>query len=176
MVDNHVLVLSWKNQVMVILDAKTLTFVGKRSINTFRRQGWGITYDGEQLIVSDGSSRLNFYKVPDFSKKEGLRIMNFTKLMVVREKGTMKEIEKINELEYVNGYVYANIWYNDKMIRINPTTGIANYIDTTSLYPKAQRLKGSDCFNGIAYNETSDTFLLTGKLWHYVFEVRLSVS
>jgi hypothetical protein len=85
------------------------------------------------------------------------------------------EVRHINELQYINGYIWANIWYQDRLVKIDATTGyVTAVVDFTKLYPKQKRNRSADCMNGIAYNATDDSLLLTGKLWDKFYVVRIA--
>ena len=115
------------------------------------------------MIASDGSSRLNFLEIPSLGSNgvfKNVRELN------VYDPVTKKSIKNINELEYWNGFIYANIWYEDVIHQIDLETGqVVSTFDMANLYPKRQRIPEADCLNGIAFNASDNTFILTGKLW-----------
>ena len=133
----------------------------------YRGEGWGLCYDGTRLVMSDGSDRLTFRNPDTFEPIGELR---------VRLRG--QPLTNLNELECVNGLVYANVWQEDFLVRIDPTTGrVADYIDATDLGVTIDLLLGEDrvqdaVLNGIAYDPLSESFYITGKLWPKMFEVR----
>lgn len=130
---------------------------------TYTGEGWGLTYDGTRLIMSDGSDQLRFLD-PDTFKEIG-RVR-------VRDKDTA--ITQLNELEYVDGVLYANIWNTDRIARIDPATGrVTGWIDFSGLLTPTERARGVDVLNGVAYDPSSGHLLVTGKLWPRVFEVKL---
>lgn len=171
-------VLTWMNKFMIVLDRKTMTLMGKYSYRTYSGEGWGLTYDGKQFIVSDGSSRLSFFDVPDISKLSRGGFFHYqlikTREVIVRD-SAKKEIVSINELEWVgDDHIYANVWYKDFILKINVIDGsISEHLDLYHLYPYKSRTKTADCLNGIALNETDNTLLLTGKLWPHYYKIKV---
>ena len=127
----------------------------------YQGEGWGLCYDGNRLVMSDGSDRLTF-RDPDTFEQIGEQR--------VRLRG--QPLRRLNELECVDGVVYANVWEEDFLVRIDPETGrVTDYIDATGLLQGDDRL-GAEVLNGIAYDPTAETFYLTGKWWPKMFEVR----
>ncbi|MEP6927137.1 MAG: glutaminyl-peptide cyclotransferase [Ginsengibacter sp.] len=134
-------------------------------------EGWGITNDGNNLIISDGSSKL-YYVQPDETKKE----MKTIKILTVADNNG--ELDSLNELEYINGYVYANRWYNNHIIKIDTSNGHAvGIMDLTGLFsqydPNAQ-LNEKAVLNGIAYDSATKKLYITGKDWPKMFEMKLN--
>lgn len=124
-------------------------------------EGWGITHDGSHLIVSDGTSFLRF--IDPESLKEVKR---------VQVTGPNGPVGKINELEYINGEVWANIWYEDIIVRIDPETGRLNSaVDLRGLY--IQRSSRDQVLNGIAWDEQNQRLFVTGKLWPNIYELHV---
>ncbi|NOK63460.1 MAG: glutaminyl-peptide cyclotransferase [Chloroflexi bacterium AL-N10] len=127
-------------------------------------EGWGITHDGKRLIVSDGTSTLYFWD-PHTLAEIGR--------ITVSDSGTA--IDRINELEYIGGEIYANIWQTDQIVRIDPQTGqVRGWIDLTSLLPDEDHTQTTDVLNGIAYDAENDRLFVTGKLWPKLFEIELA--
>ncbi|MGI9259126.1 MAG: glutaminyl-peptide cyclotransferase, partial [Gammaproteobacteria bacterium] len=123
-------------------------------------EGWGLTYDGEQLIMSDGSATLTF-RDPD--------TFNVTRQLNVHDSGSA--VRNLNELEFIDGEIWANIWYRDEIARISPETGaVLGWIDLSALYPPSQR-DSEDVLNGIAYDIDNDRLFVTGKNWPQLFEI-----
>jgi glutamine cyclotransferase len=128
---------------------------------TYEGEGWGLTYDGEYLIMSDGTTDLRFLDPADFSVK---------RTVTVTDDGRPRDY--LNELEYIDGEVWANIWQEDLIARIDPDDGrIIGWIDMSALYPAAARPNDA-VVNGIAWDPESDRIFVTGKLWPAIFEVR----
>ena len=157
--------LTWFSQTGFVYDKNTFL-----RLDTFRypvpKEGWGITTDGKHLIISDGSNRLYFM---DPESYELIR-----RLDVYDDHGP---VQNVNELEYVEGDIYANIWQLPKIIRIDTNSGrVKGTIDLRELVPKQFRGHNDYVLNGIAYNPLKKRFLVTGKMWPYVFEMELLVS
>ncbi|HQQ97135.1 MAG TPA: glutaminyl-peptide cyclotransferase [Cyclobacteriaceae bacterium] len=154
--------LTWQNRVGFVYDAKTF-----KKLREFRnhREGWGITTDNKHLILSDGTSRL--YKL-DTATLAGIDSV------VVKD--SSGEVDNLNELEYVDGFVYANRWGTALIYKIDPATGLVKGIlDLTSLVDQVrQKSPASDVLNGIAYEPSTQTWLITGKLWPALFVLRLT--
>lgn len=132
----------------------------------YQTEGWGLTHDGERLIMSDGTNNLNFLDP---------NTLQITKTLEVTFMG--EEIVRLNELEYIRGEIYANIWQTDYIVRIDPTTGdVLGWIDLGGILPEALRTPGTDVLNGIAYDAESGRLFVTGKRWHKLFEIRLLPS
>jgi len=130
---------------------------------TYRGEGWGLTTDGQLLIMSDGSDRLRFIDPDSFALK---RIVSVT--------AAGRPLNQLNELEYVKGQIFANIWQTDLVARIDPTSGmVLGLINFTGLLPPAERVASTDVLNGIAYDPAGDRLFVTGKRWPKLFEVRL---
>jgi glutaminyl-peptide cyclotransferase len=178
-VDNIIYVLTWQNKYMLVIDKKTLELLGKYSYRTHTGEGWGLTYDGQQFIVSDGSSRLSFFDVPDITKIHHKQLFH-TQLKKTREiivkDANGKEVNSLNELEWLgDGHVYSNVWYKDYILKINVADGsISEFLDLHSLYPYKTRSRNADCLNGIAHNATDNTLLVTGKLWPHYYKIKVS--
>ena len=134
---------------------------------TYDTEGWGMTTDGKNLIMSDGSSNL-YYRDPK----------NFSTQKIVSVTDNNGPIANVNELELVDGYIYANVWNTDNIIKIDPSNGhVVGKMDFTGLLEKAGK-PGPDynvgnVLNGIAYDPTKKTLLITGKMWPLIFEVKL---
>jgi len=130
---------------------------------TYPTEGWGITHNGTQLIMSDGTPMLYFMD------PETLKQIN--RMMVLEED---RPVWGLNELEYVNGEIYANVWPADRIVRIDPETGQAvGWIDMKGLLPPQDRSGEIDVFNGIAYDPDNQRLFVTGKYWPKLFEIKL---
>ncbi len=142
-------------------------------VNTYNWsiEGWGITNDGKNLIISDGSSKL-YYVIPDSTTKQMKPIKTLT---VVDNNG---ELDSLNELEYINGYVYANRWYNNHIIKIDTANGHAvGILDFTGLlkqYDPKDELDEGAVLNGIAYDSATNKMYITGKDWPKMFQVQMN--
>lgn len=152
--------LTWTTGVGFIYDKKTLAL-----LQEFRYgiEGWGMTHDGKALIVSDGSSTL-YYWDPETLRE--------VKRLSVTDGG--KPVTNLNELELVEGEIYANIWQQDRIARVSPETGkVTGWIDLKGLLAPADRHGGEDVLNGIAYDPGKKRLFVTGKLWPKLFEIEL---
>lgn len=151
--------LTWRENMGFVYNKNTFEQIGAFTIPT---EGWGMCYDGKFLIVSDGSEYLYFYDPKSLTLHHKIAVFD-----------NLGAISRLNELEYVEGFIYANIYTTDKIIKINPSNGkVATEIDFSGLLP-AQYSEDVDVLNGIAWNPTNDHFYITGKLWPRLFEVRL---
>jgi glutaminyl-peptide cyclotransferase len=170
-------VLTWTNKYMLVVDKKTMTLLGKYSYITHTGEGWGLTYDGTSFIISDGSSRLSYFDVPDISKSPSNKLIDSalkkTNEINIYRNGV--EVVHINDLEWIgNNTLYANIWYQDYILKIDvDSETVTEFLDLHSLYPLNLRLKSADCLNGIARNTSDGTLLLTGKLWPRYYKVNV---
>ena len=126
-------------------------------------QGWGLTTDGKNLIQSDGSSTIYYRNASDFKT---------IKKLEVTDAGT--PIDQINELEWVNGEIWANVWHMDRIARINPNSGkIMAWIDLTGIKPKFGTQDSDAVLNGIAYDAAKKRIFVTGKYWAFLFEIEI---
>jgi glutaminyl-peptide cyclotransferase len=153
--------LTWQHQLGFIYDASTLEKIGKFN---YQGEGWGLTNDGQSLILSDGSHRLRFLDPDNFQVRKTIAVLDGTRAIL-----------ELNELEYVQGEIYANIWHADRIARIDPQTGrIVGWIDLTGLLARGEVHDEEAVLNGIAYDETNGRLFVTGKLWPKLFEVRVT--
>ncbi len=152
--------LTWQEHTALVYDRATFHL-----LRTFHYdgEGWGLTQNGKSLILSDGTATLRFFDPSTF--REVRRI-------VVKDRGI--PVAKLNELEYIHGEIYANIWYSDRIARISPATGkVLGWIDLTGLLPVSQRSSDGAVLNGIAYDSAQDRLFVTGKLWPRIFEIKV---
>ena len=155
---DRIIQLTWQNQKGFVYDKNSFDLLQEFSYPT---EGWGITTDGNQLIMSDGTANLYFLDPETFEK---------TGQVEVNDNGT---VTNLNELEYINGEVYTNIWQTDKIAIINPHTGqVTGWIDLTGIYTQENNDPNS-VLNGIAYDAEGDRLFVTGKLWSQLFEIKL---
>jgi len=158
-VDDHLVQLTWRSGLAQVWDLKTLE---RRTTLRYRGEGWGLCFDGTALVMSDGSSILEFR---DPKSMEVLR-----ELIVIKEG---RPVQRLNELECVDSQIYANVWQSNEILRIDSKTGrVTASIDASDLLTKIESRR-ADVLNGIAYKPDSKTFLVTGKLWPQLFEVEL---
>lgn len=137
------------------------------SRHDYRGEGWGLTYDGKYLIMSNGSSKLQFFNSDTFKPTKN----SFgKKKLTVRYNGA--KVSNINELEYVEGKIFANIWQEPKIAIINPETGVVeNWLDLSAIVNEVGAPHPEAVLNGIAYNKDTGRLFVTGKLWPYVYEI-----
>lgn len=158
--NNKIYQLTYKNQTAFVYDAKTYKPIGKYSYQN--REGWGLTNDGKNLIMSDGSNYLTYFD----------QNFNVTKTLDVSENGYA--VDYLNELEYINGFIYANIYQSHEIVKIDPSTGnVVGKLDLTSLFQtsKTKDINSLET-NGIAYDSISDKILVTGKMWPSMYEIK----
>jgi glutaminyl-peptide cyclotransferase len=152
--------LTWQNHIALVYDRFSF-----RELRTFQYagEGWGLTEDGRNLILSDGTATLHFLDPATFRE---------VRHVVVRWRG--EPVAKLNELEFVHGEIYANIWYSDRIARISPATGkVIGWIDLSGLLPASERSDPGAVLNGIAYDSQHDRLFVTGKLWPEIFEIKV---
>ncbi|MBS1513295.1 MAG: glutaminyl-peptide cyclotransferase [Bacteroidetes bacterium] len=158
--------LTWKNHVVYVYDEKNIDQPIK--MLSWPYEGWGMTNNGTDLILSDGSSNLYFVDAETFKVKS---------ILAVKEDS--KPVDSINELEYIDGFIFANVWQQDIIIKINPSTGeVVGKMDVTN-FPSKYFAKDivqdrTDVLNGIAYDSTSKKMYITGKRWPLMFELKLN--
>ena len=151
--------LTWQENTGFVYDREDFTLVDQFSYPT---EGWGLTNDGRQLIMSDGTASLYFLDPGTWE---------VTGNLTVTYQG--ENIKHLNELEYINGEIYANIYRTDDIVRIDPDGGeVLGWIDLGGLLPQDLR-QGTDVLNGIAYDQEGDRLFVTGKLWPMLYEIRL---
>ena len=159
MLGDNLYILTWLNKVAFIYDAKTLKY---KSAYSYPREGWGLTTDGKQLIASDGSAHL-FFMDPQFQ---------IQRTLTVRKDG--RPVRDLNELEYIDGKIWANVYMTDLILIINPKDGkVEATIDCTGLLPRSLRDPDTDVLNGIAYHPETKKIYLTGKYWRRLYEVKI---
>lgn len=152
--------LTWQHQVGFIYDAQKFEQLGKFN---YDGEGWGLTTDGHSLILSDGSNRLRFLDPDSF---------RVTKTIAVLDGKT--PVNELNELEYINGEIYANIWHDQRIVTIDPQTGrVTGWIDLAGLLQPGDVQDPEAVLNGIAYDKAGDRLFVTGKLWPRIFEIKL---
>jgi len=152
--------LTWQAQRGFVYDIDS--FNKLREFN-YAGEGWGLTHNASSLIMSDGSNRIRFIDPDTFEVQR----------MITVQDGK-SDITQLNELEYIKGEIYANIWMQDRIARIDPQSGKVNsWIDLSGLQPPEARSDPGAVLNGIAYDESSDRLFVTGKLWPKLFEIKL---
>jgi glutaminyl-peptide cyclotransferase len=157
---NSLIQLTWKAHVAFEYDRATF-----RLQRTFRYpwEGWGLTQDGKHLILSDGTETIHFLNPETFAEVRSIR---------VTDQG--KPVKELNELEYIHGEIYANVWMTDKIARISPETGkVLGWIDLKGLLPEIELRSNDAVLNGIAYDSARHRLFVTGKLWPRLFEIQV---
>jgi glutamine cyclotransferase len=152
--------LTWQNHKGFIYSPGDFTKTGEFQ---YTGEGWGLTHDADSLIMSDGTNQIRFIDPETFAVRRTVSVF---------ENG--QPLKELNELEYVKGEIYANIWQTDRIVRIDPRDGrLTGTVDLTGLLPVADQDADTDVLNGIAYDEATDRLFVTGKLWSKLFEIRL---
>ncbi|MDX9947627.1 MAG: glutaminyl-peptide cyclotransferase, partial [Bacteroidales bacterium] len=128
----------------------------------YQGEGWGLTTIGDRIVRSDGSNILYFHEPEMFDAVSRLEVYD-----------NEKKVDQLNELEYINGEIWANIWMTDLIARIDPETGKVNsYVDLSRLYPEAKRREvNADVLNGIAWDQLTGRIFVTGKRWPGLYEI-----
>lgn len=158
-IDQHILELTWKAEAGFVYDQNSF-----RQLRAFHYpgEGWGLTNDGTNVYMSDGSAQIRVWDPGTLQEKRRITVHD-----------GLKQIDQLNELEWVRGEIYANVWQTDKIVRISPVDGkVLGWIDLTGILPPADR-DGVDVLNGIAYDSLGDRLFVTGKLWPKLFEIKL---
>jgi glutamine cyclotransferase len=158
--NNELWVLSWKEKTAFVLEPDTFKFL---RLHEYPGEGWGLTHDGTHLIMSDGSATLRFIDPKDFSEKKRLTVTD-----------GKREVVMLNELEHVDGVIYANIYQSDRIARISADTGkVTGWLDLAALRKQLPQPHRAEELNGIARDPKTGRFLVTGKLWPKSFEIEI---
>jgi len=160
--NNKIYQLTWKNKVGFIYDLLTYQKIGEFS---YEREGWGITHNNHHLIVSDGTETLYFLDSVD---------LKVARKITVKENGIV--VKNLNELEFIEGFIFANQWTTNYVLKIDPANGdVVGKLDLSEFAKKAKWMyPQADVLNGIAYNEKTKDILITGKFWPLAFFIRLN--
>lgn len=157
---DKIIQITWQEQTAFVYNRETFEQIGQFSYET---EGWGITHDGRTLIMSDGSNTL-FFRDPD----------TFAEIGQVQVMDGSVPITRLNELEFIEGEVWANIWQTDRIARINPQTGqVTGWLDLTGLRPPETLADSNAVLNGIAYDAENGRLFITGKLWPVLYEIEI---
>jgi glutamine cyclotransferase len=160
LVDNRLIQLTWKSHRGFVYDLETFGQLQEFSYDT---EGWGLTCDGKNLILSDGSSNLFYFDPQTFKPMR-------------RQAVTMngKPLTELNELEFIDGEIWANVWQTDLIVRIDPSSGrVVSFLDLKGLLAPSDKTGREDVLNGIAYDPEQKRIFVTGKLWPRIFEIRV---
>ena len=156
--EGELYVLTWRSRQMLALDPETLSVTATHRLPG---EGWGLTSDGTSLWMSDGTSRIREWR-------DG----KFQRTLTVTLRG--KPLSRLNELEWIDGEIWANVWMTDQIVTIAPTSGkITRIIDLTNLLPKSERARNTDVLNGIAHDPKANATWVTGKRWPYMYRIEL---
>lgn len=159
-VGNKIIQITWRSRKGLVYDKNTFDLL---QTFTYPGEGWGLTYDGRNLIMSDGTAVLRYLDSATFKETGTLEVYD--------ESGP---VQSLNELEYVEGEIFANLWGSDRIARIDPETGrVKGWIDLSGLLPEKDRKGGEDVLNGIAYDPGGKRLFVTGKLWPKLYEIRI---
>jgi glutaminyl-peptide cyclotransferase len=151
---------TWTSQVCFVYDRARFRLVKKLS---YSGEGWGMTRTEDQIVTSDGSSNLAFRDPKTFRVVRSVTVHD-----------GLAVVEKLNELEFIKGEIYANIWHSEKIARISPADGrVIAWIDLAGLLPPNEKVDDESVLNGIAYDAKRDRLFVTGKQWPFVFEIRV---
>jgi glutaminyl-peptide cyclotransferase len=157
-VNDELIQLTWKNGRAFVWKLSNLERIREHG---YPGEGWGLCYDGKRLVMSDGSDKLTFRDPRTFEEDGSVQVVR-----------AGKPVRQLNELECVEGLVYANVWGSDYIARIDPASGeVTGWIDASGLLQGSERMN-TDVLNGIAHVPERNTFLITGKLWPNLFEVK----
>jgi glutaminyl-peptide cyclotransferase len=162
MVGDELLQLTWRHKIGFVYDRHT--FKQKRTFS-YKTEGWGIAYDGTaNLVMSDGSDTLTFLDPKSLAFAKTLRVMD-----------AGRPVGNLNELEWIEGEIWANVWMTDRIARISPNTGEVNaWVDLSTLFPLAERRPPADVLNGIAYDKATRRIYITGKKWPRLYQITVS--
>jgi glutaminyl-peptide cyclotransferase len=160
LVGDKIFQITWQSKIGFIYERDTLKPLRQFS---YENEGWGLTYDGQFLIQSDGTSTLIYRDAQSFQT---------VRQMPVTMNG--QPLSRLNELEWIEGEIWANVWQTDTIVRIDPATGrVKSYLDLTGLLPRRLRTGKEDVMNGIAYDSETKRLFVTGKLWPRLFEIKV---
>jgi glutamine cyclotransferase len=161
LVKNKVLQLTWKSGVGFVYDLNSFHLLRKFS---YPGEGWGLATNDREIFMSDGTSEIRVLDTETLQEKRRLK---------VRE--GLTPIDQLNELEFVEGQIFANVWHSNRIARISPQTGdVVGWIDLTGILSPVYRLDSEAVLNGIAYDPTQKRLFVTGKLWPNIYEIRLA--
>lgn len=162
--DGRIVQITWQSQTAIVYDVESFEEIERFSYTT---EGWGITDDGERLYMSDGTSTISIREPDTFNELDRIQ---------VSDEGD--PVDNLNELEWIDGQIYANVWQTDEIVRIDPATGaVTGRIDLTGLLaPEDRAGLEVDVLNGIAWDEEGQRLFVTGKLWPKLYEIELNCT
>ncbi|MEI6047828.1 MAG: glutaminyl-peptide cyclotransferase [Bacteroidota bacterium] len=152
---------TWENKVGFIYEKSTFNVINKIY---YASQGWGLTNVNDKIVMSDGTNGLYFFEAEMFTVISRIEVYD-----------NEKKVDQLNELEYINGEIWANIWMTDLIARIDPVSGkVIAYIDLKGILPPSERNSDTDVLNGIAYDPVAERIFVTGKKWPKLYEIRVT--
>jgi glutaminyl-peptide cyclotransferase len=161
--NDRIIQLTWQCNRGFVYDKKSFELLREF---TYETEGWGITHDGKRLIMSDGTSTLYFLNAGTFEISGHLQVHD-----------NSKEIDNLNELEFIDGQIYANIWSAEKIAIIDPQSGcVTGWLDLAGILARQSDRKPENVLNGIAHDATTGRLFVTGKLWPQLFEIKLRIA
>lgn len=159
---DKILMLTWKENIGFVFDAKSLKQLGTFPYQN-SREGWGLTTDGQQLLKSDGTNRIWFLNARDYKEERYIDVYD-----------NNGQVDQLNELEYIDGKLYANIYQTDKIAVIDPKNGaVERYLNLAGLLPEKDKFDNTDVLNGIAWDAAGKRLFVTGKKWDKLFHIAL---
>jgi len=152
---------TWKSKIGFVYDKSTFK---ERNRIYYSTQGWGMTTIDDKIVMSDGTNVLSFYEPEMFTVTSRIEVYD-----------NEHKVDSLNELEYINGEIWANIWMNNHIARIDPVSGkVLAYIDLTGILPESEKTNETDVLNGIAWDEAGKRIFVTGKKWPKLYEIKLT--
>lgn len=160
--NNRLYQLTWLTQTTFVYDLDSFDKDPPKTFS-YSGEGWGLTHDDHSLIMSDGTNQIRFLDPETFQVQRTITVLDGS-----------SPVRQLNELEYIQGEIFANVWQTDRIARIDPPTGrVTGWINLSGLLSPEDRTRPVDVLNGIAYDESGDRLFVTGKLWPKLFEIRL---
>ncbi len=158
--DDKIFMLTWRNRQILVFDRESFRLTNRYR---FQGEGWGLTHNDNHLIVSNGTDTLRFLNPNNLAEARRIRVTD-----------SGRPVQHLNELEYIDGSIYANIWYVDRIARIDPQSGrVTGWIDLSTLWPARQRPTREHVLNGIAWDAEDERLFVTGKNWPKMYEIRV---
>ncbi|RMF37576.1 MAG: glutaminyl-peptide cyclotransferase [Planctomycetota bacterium] len=155
--------LTWKSRICFLYDKATMKYVG---VLRYSGEGWGLTTDGTRMYLSDGTSTIRILDPQTFRVLDRIRV-----------KDGRRYVDDLNELEFIDGHIWANVWYEDRIAQIDPSSGkVVAWIDCSHIYPAHQRPSREHVLNGIAYEATTGRIFITGKNWPKLYEIQVATG
>jgi len=159
--NDRIFQVTWRSKVGFVYEKSTFRQINKIFYST---EGWGLTTIGDKIVMSDGTNTIAYYD-PEM----------FTMISKIEVYDNDKKVDSLNELEYINGEIWANIWMQDRIARIDPVSGkVKSYIDLSGLFPQNERNPEAEVLNGIAWDNDNKKLYVTGKRWSKLFEIALT--